>query len=30
VAMRKGIQGPGEVSSRQLANLWNVQTWEMN
>ncbi len=30
VAMRKGIQGPGEVSSRQLANLWNVQTWEIN
>ena len=28
VAFRKGIRGPGEVSSRQLANLWNVQTWD--
>ena len=30
VAFRKGIRGPGEVSSQQLANLWNVQTWEVS
>jgi peptide/nickel transport system substrate-binding protein len=30
VAFRTGIRGPGHVSANQLANLWNVQTWEMN
>jgi hypothetical protein len=30
VAFRKGIRGPGQVSANQLANMWNVQTWEMN
>jgi peptide/nickel transport system substrate-binding protein len=30
VAFRKGIRGPGQVSANQLANMWNVQTWEMS
>ena len=29
-AFRKGIRGPGRVSANQLADLWNIQSWEVN
>jgi len=30
IVMRKGVHGPGPVSSKQLVVAWNIHTWDMD